>query len=105
MEADKISQSGVIISEAILNALEHSQAEIEEIKVDISINPLEEISLEVKDYGQGFDMNSLPTLPEPETMEKLRKRGWGLTIMQQLSDHFEIHSNESGTAVKMIIKL
>ena len=97
----KIGEAKIIVTEAVINALEHSQAANPHVKVEFTLTR-NDITIFVRDYGKGFDPASVVT---PDIREKLAggdKRGWGLKLMESLSDTFRIESGKTGT--KIIIK-
>jgi len=53
----------------------------------------------VRDYGKGFKPENVE---EPDINEKLgskHKRGWGLKLMETMSDDFMIESDKNGTKI------
>jgi serine/threonine-protein kinase RsbW len=94
----KIGEARVLVTEAIINAFEHSGEETSEVKVEFTMTKQELIIL-VRDYGKGFDPSSVE---DPNIQEKLGskdKRGWGLKLMKTMSDDFRIESNNNGTRI------
>lgn len=101
IEDSKIGEAKIIVTEAIINALEHSGAGNPNVKVEFTMTR-DEITIFVRDYGEGFDASAVPS---PEINKKIgggSKRGWGLKLMESLSDDFRIESGKTGT--KIIIK-
>jgi len=95
---EKIGEARVIVTEAIMNALEHSGEEATAVRVEFTMTA-KEIVIYVRDYGKGFVPASVE---EPDIRAKLgseHKRGWGLKLMKSLSDDFRIESNEHGTRI------
>jgi serine/threonine-protein kinase RsbW len=95
---EKIGEAKLIVTEAIINALEHSGEKNPLVRVEFTMTP-EELTVFVRDYGKGFE----PTdVENPDLRTKLgsrNKRGWGLKIMESLSDGFRIQSGKSGTKI------
>ena len=59
----------------------------------------EKLSIFVRDYGKGFAPDEVA---QPDIKEKLgskNKRGWGLKLMESMSDDFLIESNTNGTKI------
>lgn len=103
--SDDISdQASILLSEAVINALEHVKKGREELFIELNLTS-EELSMLIQDYGQGFD----PTkVSNPDILEKMKseyKRGWGLSLMKKMSDHFDIISNSSGTRIVMKLNI
>jgi serine/threonine-protein kinase RsbW len=102
---EKIGEAKIIVTEAILNALEHSGESNPEVRVEYTMTR-EQIVIFVRDYGRGFEPDSVR---EPDIAEKLGtkdKRGWGLKLMKSLSDDFRIESGKHGTkiTIKKLLK-
>jgi anti-sigma regulatory factor (Ser/Thr protein kinase) len=102
---EKIGEARILVTEAIINALEHAGKHNPSVRVEFTMTA-EEIVIFVRDYGDGFDPQSIE---EPSIQAKLgseRKRGWGLKLMKSLSDDFQIESNKRGTriTIKKLLK-
>lgn len=95
---DKIGEAKILATEAIINALEHAGAE--ELPVDVVLTMTKKkLVIFVRDYGKGFEPNSVE---EPILEKKLgtdKKRGWGLKLMRTMSDDITIESDEHGTKI------
>ena len=95
---EKIGEAKLVVTEAIINALEHSGDKNPVVRVEFTMTP-EELTVFVRDYGKGFEPSAVE---KPDLLEKLggkNKRGWGLKIMQSLSDGFRIQSGKTGTKI------
>lgn len=95
---DKIGEARVLVTEGVINALEHSGTEIPYVNVDFTMTK-EKLIILITDFGKGFVPDEVE---EPSIDGKLgsdNKRGWGLKLMKSLSDGFEIESNENGTKI------
>jgi anti-sigma regulatory factor (Ser/Thr protein kinase) len=95
---DKIGEAKILVTEAIINALEHSGEKNPSVRVEFTMTP-EELVIFVRDYGKGFVPPSVTDLDARETTGTRRKRGWGLKLMQTLSDDFRIKSDKNGTKI------
>ncbi|MBN2426135.1 MAG: ATP-binding protein [Calditrichaceae bacterium] len=101
---EKIGEARILVTEAIINAIEHSGKEKMEVDVEFTMTK-EKLVIFVRDYGQGFKPESVE---EPDILKKMgteNKRGWGLKIMKSMSDDFLIESNENGTKITLIKNL
>jgi len=95
---EKIGEAKLVVTEAIINALEHSGDANPVVRVEFTMTP-KELTVFVRDYGKGFEPSAV-TDPDLRAKSGNRsKRGWGLKIMQSLSDGFRIQSGKTGTRI------
>lgn len=95
---DKIGEARILVTEGIINALEHSGSNIPYVNVDFTMTK-EKLIILITDFGKGFIPESVE---EPDIVRKLggdNKRGWGLKLMKSMSDDFEITSGKNGTKI------
>ncbi|MBM2842108.1 MAG: Histidine kinase-like ATPase protein [Bacteroidetes bacterium] len=95
---EKIGEAKVLVTEAIINALEHSGEENSSVEVEFTMTKQELIIL-VKDYGKGFEPSSVEDPDIRDKMGTKDKRGWGLKLMKTMSDDFRIESDTHGTRI------
>lgn len=96
----KIGEARILVSEAIINAFEHSGDQNQNVVVEFTITE-EKLVIFVQDYGEGFDPEKID---DPDIFEKIgakNKRGWGLKLMKSMSDDFHIESGLSGTKINI----
>lgn len=101
---DKIGESKILITEAVINGLEHSGEKRPYVNVKLTMSK-EKLIIIVEDFGKGFDQSKIQ---EPDIKSKLKsnnKRGWGLKLLKSLSDDLIIDSNENGTKITIIKNL
>jgi anti-sigma regulatory factor (Ser/Thr protein kinase) len=94
----KIGEAKIIVTEAVINALEHAGDKSPGVRVEFTMTT-KELVIFVRDYGDGFVPASVP---DPDITAKLgdkNKRGWGLKLMKSLSDDFRIESDKGGTRI------
>ncbi len=94
----KIGEAKIIVTEAVVNAMEHAGAKDPVVRVEFTMTP-KELIVFVRDYGSGFEPADVE---DPDIWNKLgakSKRGWGLKLMKSLSDDFRIVSNKNGTKI------
>ena len=99
ISAEKVGEARLIVTEAIINGLEHGGEVNPKVDVEFMMTK-KELTIFVRDYGKGFEPS---TVEQPEIQKKLggtsHKRGWGLQIMKSMSDDFRIDSNHGGTRI------
>ena len=92
----------LVLTEAMANAIKYGNTEDPETMVHISISiSCDEIIIRVFDYGQGFDINAIPT---PD-FEELEDRGRGIFIIRSLMDMVSYRKLCSGNVLEMSKKL
>ena len=101
---EKISEAHILVTEAVINALEHSGQKNPKVQLKFELTQ-EKLIIFVRDYGKGFKPENVE---DPDINKKLgseNKRGWGLKLMKSMSDDFIIESDENGTKITIIKNL
>ncbi|MCC6396861.1 MAG: ATP-binding protein [Bacteroidetes bacterium] len=95
---EKIGEARIVVTEAILNALEHAGAHSPPVHVEFTIT-VDTLVVFVRDSGKGF----VPSGVEEPVLEAkfgtAHKRGWGLKLMRSLADDCRIESGKTGTTI------
>ena len=104
ISAEKIGEAKILVTESVINALEHSGEKDPSVRVEFMLSP-QELVIFVRDFGEGFEPSEVG---DPDLGDKFgtkNKRGWGLKLMRELSDDLRIESNKSGTKITITKRL
>jgi len=89
------------VREAVTNAMVHGNQEDEAKSVEVVFNCHgNELEIEVRDQGEGFDPGSVPDPTDPANL--MKTSGRGIFLMRTFMDDVQyVPRPEGGTAVRM----
>ena len=105
MDEESIERMGLAVREAVANGVQHGNKEQPEKRVAVSfVVSTEEVSIQIRDQGEGFDVDALPDPLDPENLFKPRGRGILLmsTFMDEVNFEFK---GDRGTEVTLCKRL
>ena len=96
---------GLAVREILINAIKHGNRFDRTKKVGLRVSGNgQNLTIEVTDQGEGFQLDSVPDPHLPENIE--RRSGRGITIALAIMDEFLVDRNSlSGTHVRMVKRL
>jgi anti-sigma regulatory factor (Ser/Thr protein kinase) len=105
--AERIDDLRLAVSEAITNAVEAHADVLGDgriwIRCDLDAHG-DSIRVEVHDAAGGFDLDAVPSVPEPDDPSRLGyEHGLGIPIMREVADETEIRTTDSGTMVELVV--
>ena len=102
---DRIDDLRVAVSEAVTNAVETHKVAGTDSHVEVRcFTEGHHVEVTVQDRGPGFDPDSVVSVPDAESPERLFfEHGLGLPLMRRLVDKTHIETGEEGTLVRLII--
>lgn len=101
---DEMVEIKTIISEGVNNAIVHGYQNDPTCKVVVKVTIEENrtVKMIVQDYGKGIADIEEAKVPLFTSLKELEHAGMGLTIIETLGDHLEIHSTVN-LGTKLII--
>ena len=102
LDDEKTAEINMALSEACINAFEHSES-TSEIEIHFRISD-DSLVIQVTDSGKGFDKSKVDIPNIEEKISSNYKRGWGLKLIEELMDTVKFDSSGEGTTVTMTKK-
>jgi serine/threonine-protein kinase RsbW len=95
---EEVTEVEIALREALANAIIHGNHEDRRKHVHVTCRcEPDEVSIAVKDEGEGFDINTVPDPTAPENIGSVHGRG--IHLIRALMD--EVRFEEGGAAVHM----
>lgn len=98
---DKIGEAKIIVTEAIINGLEHAGDENPFVNVEFTMTK-EKLIILVSDSGKGFNPEEIENPDISRKISSENKRGWGIKLIKSMSDDLIIESGAGGTKISII---
>jgi anti-sigma regulatory factor (Ser/Thr protein kinase) len=92
---DVVQRVRLLVSEIVTNSVRHAKTQLISMDVDVSES---KVRIAIGDRGDGFVAR--PHDPQPEQVS-----GWGLFLVEQLSDAWGVETPGGGTLVWFDVKL
>lgn len=101
---DFVSAIDLAVRESVANAVKHGNKFDESKNIDLKLSHERNgLQLTVRDYGTGFDIDTIPDPTDPKNL--LRANGRGILFMRSFMDEVEWENADGGgTVVKMFKK-
>jgi serine/threonine-protein kinase RsbW len=101
LNAERREDLAVAVAEALSNAVVHGHAlkPRSRVRVKVEVRPGQEATVEVRDFGPGFDVTSVSDPTDPSRL--LAPGGRGVFLMRRLVDSLEY--NKAGNEVRLRI--
>lgn len=100
---DRIEDLKLAVSEAVTNAIEHGSGNRASVEV-IFVLDHEKLEVEIIDTGPGVGaFNTERRVVDEEHLDAGMLRGFGMYLISELVDQYEVQSSSSGTCLKLRI--
>ncbi len=103
-EADALADIGICVTELVMNAIVHAHKEQAEIPVNIEIEGINDgLRVAVRDYGPGFETDTIPDPTSPENI--LEDHGRGILIVRAMMDDVKCKRLPDGMQIEIFKKM
>jgi serine/threonine-protein kinase RsbW len=103
-DTDACSDLGICVTEAVNNAIVHANKMRPELNVEILFETVDSgLRVTVRDFGSGFDVESIPDPTLPENLFK--SGGRGVHVMKSLMDNMDFIRLADGMKLILTKKL
>ncbi|MCZ6633144.1 MAG: ATP-binding protein [bacterium] len=101
LDTGKIEEMKIALIEACINAIEHSKSEERRVYISFDVGE-DALTIQIGDKGQGFSPEEAQKKVDHRRAQGEQRRGWGLTLMEEMMDEVQIQSGENGTVLRMV---
>ena len=103
-QADALADIGICVTELVMNAIVHAHKEHADIPVKIRIEGGEDgLRVSVRDFGPGFETNTIPDPTSPENIYE--DHGRGILIVRAMMDDVQCTRLEDGMLIEIFKRL
>ena len=103
-QPDALADIGICVTELVMNAIVHAHKEHADIPVKIRIEGGEEgLRVSVRDFGPGFETNTIPDPTSPENIYE--DHGRGILIVRAMMDDVQCTRLEDGMLIEIFKRL
>ncbi len=100
--AERIDALRLAVSEAATNAVESYGGDGDGERIVVRCNLHEEqIAVEVRDRGSGFDLEDVTSRVDPSLLG--REGGFGISLIRAIADESQIVPGPDGTSVRIVV--
>lgn len=101
---DALADIGICVTELVMNAIVHAHNEQPDIPVEIQVQCLHNgMKVSVRDYGPGFETETIPDPTSPENI--LEDHGRGILIVRAMMDDVQCTRLADGMRIEIFKKL
>lgn len=103
-QPDALADIGICVTELVMNAIVHAHKEHADIPVKIRIEGGEDgLRVSVRDFGPGFETNTIPDPTSPENIYE--DHGRGILIVRAMMDDVQCTRLEDGMLIEIFKRL
>jgi serine/threonine-protein kinase RsbW len=106
LDADRVSDLTVAVSEACTNAIEaHQRADVvAPVRLHLRATG-DELTVVIEDHGDGFEPSALlPRPPRSDPRHLDIERGWGIQLIRALVDEADYEATSAGTVLRLVVR-
>lgn len=102
-DSDRIEDLKLAVSEAVNNAIDHGSKRQAHIPVDVAFNVTgDHLEVRVIDHGTGVErIDWSRKIVEEDNLDAGMLRGFGMYLISELVDHYEVTSSSEGTIMTL----
>jgi serine/threonine-protein kinase RsbW len=103
MERAAVEQIKLAVDEACANVVKHAYAGADDATFDVDVDVTgERFEVRIRDRGAAFDRSAYQQPNLARSIQKRRRGGLGVHLMQRLMDSVEYRTSPAGNEVRMV---